>query len=251
MAKQGKDIGKDEIIETLANMSLVELGQFSKDLDKDMEEKFGVSVMTKDEQGNRVFPGGGQVASTEAVEDEEGNDTGTRSLWLVSATGQLTHILTVIKDVLNMRGETRNSPLRTRNDLLQDTRDTEQEEGKPQCLIEEVNDGEIEKARKTVESSRANFILHVVSDSTGEVIEVLGGNGTKASGTVGIRIKRFDEDFKYSTRDIIQQATGMNGRDVDDLLTTVSGGQAQFIQVPRHKVEAVKRQLRDVWVGFD
>jgi large subunit ribosomal protein L7/L12 len=127
-----KDLSKDDILDAISNMTVLELSE----LLKDFEERFGVTAAAPVAVAAAAPAGGGDGAAAEEEKDEF-------DVVLTAAGGQK---IAVIKEVRALTS----LGLKEAKDLV---------ESAPKAVLEKVNKDDAEKAKATLEGAGATVEL--------------------------------------------------------------------------------------------
>ena len=127
-----KTMGKDEILEAIGNMSVLELAEMVKD----MEEKFGVSAAAPVMAAPAAVAGGGGAAAVEEEKDEF-------DVILQAAGEKKIQVIKVVRELTGLG-------LKEAKDLV---------EGAPKPVKEGVDKATGEKMKKQLEDQGAKVIL--------------------------------------------------------------------------------------------
>jgi large subunit ribosomal protein L7/L12 len=126
-------LSKDDILEAIASMSVLELSE----LLKDFEEKFGVTAAAPMAVAAAAPAGGGEAAAVEDEKDEF-------DVVLAAAGDKKIDVIKVVRQVVSGLG------LKEAKDLV---------DAAPKAILEKVNKDEAEKAKEALEGAGATVEL--------------------------------------------------------------------------------------------
>ena len=126
-------LSKDDILEAIASMSVLELSE----LLKDFEEKFGVTAAAPAAVAVAAAPGGGGDAAAEEEKDEF-------DVVLAAAGEKKIDVIKVVRQIVSGLG------LKEAKDLV---------DAAPKAVLEKVNKEEAEKAKAALEGAGATVEL--------------------------------------------------------------------------------------------